>query len=37
MMCTMSMVLRNLRDQGQEALEADDGLNGGPCHKESFQ
>jgi hypothetical protein len=37
MMGTMNMVLRNLRDQGQEYLEADDGLNGGPCHKENFQ
>jgi hypothetical protein len=36
MMGTMNMVLRNLRDQGQEDLEVGGGLNGGPCHKESF-
>jgi hypothetical protein len=36
MMDTMNMVLRNLRDQGQEDLETDDGLNEGPCHEESF-
>jgi hypothetical protein len=37
MMGTMSMALCNLHDQGQEYLEADDGPNGGPCHKENFQ
>jgi hypothetical protein len=35
MMGTMNMALHNLRDPGQEALEADDCPNGGPCHKES--
>ena len=36
-MGTMNMVLRNPRDQVQGALEVDDGLNGAPCHEESFQ
>jgi hypothetical protein len=37
MMDTMNIILRNLRDQGQEYLEANDGLHGGPCCKENFQ
>jgi hypothetical protein len=36
MLGTMNMILRNVRDQGQEDLEADEYPNGGPSHEQNF-